>query len=128
MTDEVSPRSGPDDSGELHKSPSAAKPSFLQRHPVSVPLGTGIAGLIVGAFVAVALLPLWVPFPPPPPYGFPPPPPGAWGAPPPGTWGPPPSPPGTWGPPHMPPGTPAPGWSPETPSASPTEPPQTPTR
>ncbi|WP_197516993.1 HAMP domain-containing sensor histidine kinase [Mycobacterium sp. E2699] len=52
--------------------------SVLHRHPVGVAVGTGLAGLVVGAFGAATLIGLWAP--PPPGIGFPPTPPA--GAPP----------------------------------------------
>ncbi|BBX61101.1 hypothetical protein MSAS_02750 [Mycobacterium saskatchewanense] len=98
--------------------PPAAPPSVIHRHPVGVAVGSGLIGLVVGAFGAATLAGLCGP--PPPPPGWGPPPPGAWGPPPP----PPPfavhPPPGAWGPPpgqpQQPPGPPP---APATPAPPP---------
>ncbi|WP_142280712.1 hypothetical protein [Mycobacterium saskatchewanense] len=80
--------------------PPAAPPSVIHRHPVGVAVGSGLIGLVVGAFGAATLAGL---------CGPPPPPPG-WGPPPPGAWGPPP------GQPQQPPGPPP---APATPAPPP---------
>lgn len=71
----------------------APRSSIAHRHPVGLAAGSGLLGLVVGAFGAAMLIGLWAPTPPPPGWGVPPPP--AWGFPPP-------APPGAWGPPPPP--------------------------
>ncbi|MCV7092361.1 hypothetical protein, partial [Mycobacterium interjectum] len=51
--------------------PPATPPSILHRHPVGVAVGSGLAGLVVGAFGAATLIGLWAPAAPPPGFGFP---------------------------------------------------------
>ncbi|MCV7442332.1 hypothetical protein H7K33_08855 [Mycobacterium paraense] len=97
----------------------AAPPSVLHRHPVGVAVGSGLAGLVVGAFGAATLIGLWAPPSLPPGLGLPPPPAGAWG-PPPFAWHPPPpwaAPPPPGQPPQ--PGVPAPPGGPGAPPSSP---------
>ncbi|WP_156763992.1 hypothetical protein [Mycobacterium sp. 852002-50816_SCH5313054-b] len=108
--------------GSTHNTHPATPPSVLHRHPAGVAVGSGLAGLVVGAFGAATLIGLWAPPSPPPGFGFPPPPAGAWGPPPP--------PPFAWHPPPPWAGPPPPGQPPQPsipgPSGGPGTPPSSP--